>query len=118
MFAGTQYVTDVNYDRRSLTLSPSLTHSLFLTLSVRGPEPQAVLQVDIDRMLAATQYVTDLNYNRRYRPPEEERDPLTFNLEADNLDRMKVPPSSLHHTIIMNFFFLTLTCNVKPGMMW
>jgi len=42
--------------------------------------------VDVNRALQALLYVTDIDYNRLFRPPVEERDPLTFDIEADNLD--------------------------------
>lgn len=51
--------------------------------------------VDVNRALAALQYQTDRDYNRLFRPPEEERDPLTFDIEADNLDVLSLEVQDL-----------------------
>ena len=44
--------------------------------------------VDINRALDSLSYLSNLDYNRFYRPPPEERNPFTFNIEADSLDTL------------------------------
>jgi hypothetical protein len=46
--------------------------------------------VDVNRALESMHYVTDVDYNRLWRPPESERDPLTFNIETDTLETLTI----------------------------
>ena len=46
--------------------------------------------IDVQRALSQIFYITDINYNRLFRPPMEERDPLTFDIEADNVDTISM----------------------------
>lgn len=46
--------------------------------------------IDVKRALEKVLYITDLNYNRLFRPPEKERDLLTYDPEADNVDTLSM----------------------------
>ena len=54
------------------------------TISVFGPLP------DINRCLDGLVYKGDLHYNRLYRLPPEQRDPATFKMESDDLDKLEI----------------------------
>ena len=51
--------------------------------------------VDVDRAVQMMQYTTIPNYNRLYRPPADQRDPLTFNIEADSVDALVLTANDL-----------------------
>lgn len=51
--------------------------------------------IDVQRALASMFYITDTNYNRLFRPPVIERDPLTFDIEADNVDTLSMTTADL-----------------------
>jgi len=51
--------------------------------------------IDVQRTLRNVNYITNLNYNRLFRPPVRERDPLTFDPEADNLDILSMSADDL-----------------------
>ena len=63
-----------------------------LTLSSLGTNDAQIFGpiIDINRALDSLNYLTISNYNRFYRPPPEQRDPFTFDMEADSLDTLKV----------------------------
>ena len=44
--------------------------------------------IDVNRALESLSYVTNPDYNRFYRVPLEERNPFTFNIQADSLDTL------------------------------
>ena len=44
--------------------------------------------VDVGRAVQMMQYSTDPYYSRLYRPPLSERDPLTFDIQADSVDTL------------------------------
>ncbi len=44
--------------------------------------------IDINRALETMHYITDVDFNRLWRPPVADRDPLTFNIEADTLETL------------------------------
>jgi len=51
--------------------------------------------VDINRALASVRYLGDRDYNRFYRIPPEQRDPLTFKIEADSVDLITITANDL-----------------------
>lgn len=53
------------------------------------------LMVDVNRALKDMYYITNPQYNRLYRPPVEERDLLTFDIEADALERLDIEANDL-----------------------
>ena len=59
--------------------------------------------IDVQRALANIFYITDINYNRLFRPPIQERDPLTFDIEADNVDTLSMFSDDLGNSGGMQF---------------
>mmetsp|Transcript_58524 Transcript_58524/g.122278 ORF Transcript_58524/g.122278 Transcript_58524/m.122278 type:complete len:2330 (-) Transcript_58524:792-7781(-) len=51
--------------------------------------------VDVDRAVQMMQYTTVSNYNRLYRLPPDQRDPLTFDIEADSVDNLVLTANDL-----------------------
>ena len=51
--------------------------------------------VDVNRALQNILYITDANYNRFYRTPVEERDLVTFDIEADHTDTFTLTTDDL-----------------------